>query len=940
MKRTLLSWVSLIGISILSPSVTAQTVADRAPQLSTDDRYEIAKQADQLAGQAMDLVRSGDLLAALPLYKEALQLSRKALGKRHRFTIENMNNYAFVLMFLDRASEAEPILAETVRLSREVFGERNTDTIYAINNYAKVLRDLGQISHAESYYAEVLRLRRNVLGERHPDTVDSLVNYASILRSLGRPREAEPLYAEALRVRRRIFGKKHDATLSSMTNYASVLLRLDRLDEAEPLYREVLRRREKQHGRKHPDTLLSINNYAAVLERLGRDDEAEALFAEIVPLKRQVLGERDLTTLSTLGYHAYVMEKRGRANEAKPIYERVLRLRREILGDTHPSTLNDKKQLVGVLLQTMEAERALPLSRELARATRSRAIGLSQESLQGNAQFDRELRKRQAIERLLADTLWVNIRRDELNFNAFSIEAYSALQIASANSTSNAVKEAAATRFAAGLGLKTLAQERQALVRKWASIESDLVKKQVDARKNRRNRTRLRLQLDALVTRLEEIDRRLASDAPQYSLILNQHFVDLKLAKQILRQDEAVLFLVPTERGTHAMALTKDDIAWNRAPITGEALSIQIHKFRNGLEIEVGDAFLPSFDLEQAYDLYKQLIAPVESVLQRKSRVYVVADGALSRLPLGTLVTSPPLVSADPNDPAVLRATNWLADRYALAQLPSLQSLYYIRKFGDDGNTGNAAGFKGFGDPILEGESRLRSARSATIGSIDATSLIGNLRGNAGVPLMDPAALRKLPKLPGTRSELEQVRKALGAPMESLYLAEKMTEPAIRSADFADTRILHLATHGFTSEESGDAAEPGLVFTPPTQARPENDGYLAASEVVGIDLSAANWVILSACNTAAPSSSASQTGLSGLAHAFFYAGAKSLLVSHWPVFDDIAPILTVDALKRSQAGMPRAEALQAAMKMVRHDPNLDAAHPAVWAPFAIVGEGR
>jgi CHAT domain-containing protein len=82
------------------------------------------------------------------------------------------------------------------------------------------------------------------------------------------------------------------------------------------------------------------------------------------------------------------------------------------------------------------------------------------------------------------------------------------------------------------------------------------------------------------------------------------------------------------------------------------------------------------------------------------------------------------------------------------------------------------------------------------------------------------------------------------------------------------------------------------------------------------------------------------TGLSGLAQAFFYAGAQSLLVSHWPVFDNIAPLLTVEALKRSEAGQSRAESLQAAMRKIRMDPKLVAAHPAVWAPFTLVGEGR
>lgn len=187
---------------------------------------------------------------------------------------------------------------------------------------------------------------------------------------------------------------------------------------------------------------------------------------------------------------------------------------------------------------------------------------------------------------------------------------------------------------------------------------------------------------------------------------------------------------------------------------------------------------------------------------------------------------------------------------------------------------------------------------------------------------------------------LQRSGEVLGERHPALFLGDRMTETAIRSVDFSQTRILHLATHGFTSEEASGLAEPGLVFTPPTTARPEDDGYLAASEIVGIDLSAVQWVILSACNTASPSGQPGETGLSGLAQAFFHAGAQSLLVSHWPVFDEIAPVITVEMLKAAQNGVSRAEALQAAMRSVRLRSELDADHPAVWAPFALVGEGR
>jgi len=138
----------------------------------------------------------------------------------------------------------------------------------------------------------------------------------------------------------------------------------------------------------------------------------------------------------------------------------------------------------------------------------------------------------------------------------------------------------------------------------------------------------------------------------------------------------------------------------------------------------------------------------------------------------------------------------------------------------------------------------------------------------------------------------------------------------------------------------GGAAEPGLVFTPPEVGTDLDDGLLAASEVTTLKLNA-DWVILSACNTAA-GDGGGEPGLSGLARAFFYAGARSLLASHWPVRDNVAAEVTVDAIRRENASggkISRAEALQAAMRQIRMSPgDPSRAHPSAWAPFSLVGD--
>jgi CHAT domain-containing protein len=114
---------------------------------------------------------------------------------------------------------------------------------------------------------------------------------------------------------------------------------------------------------------------------------------------------------------------------------------------------------------------------------------------------------------------------------------------------------------------------------------------------------------------------------------------------------------------------------------------------------------------------------------------------------------------------------------------------------------------------------------------------------------------------------------------------------------------------------------------------------LSASEIAALKLDA-DWVILSACNTAGGEAEGAQA-LSGLARAFFYAGARALLVSHWYVDSNATVTLIKGAFAELKANpkLGRAEALRRSMLALIDKGSAAKAHPAVWAPFVVVGEG-
>ena len=207
--------------------------------------------------------------------------------------------------------------------------------------------------------------------------------------------------------------------------------------------------------------------------------------------------------------------------------------------------------------------------------------------------------------------------------------------------------------------------------------------------------------------------------------------------------------------------------------------------------------------------------------------------------------------------------------------------------------------------------------------------------------MADVDSVRKLPRLPDTADELRALARSLGVEDDTVFLGERATETLVRSEDLSRYRVLAFATHGLVAGELSGVAEPALVFTPPVTGTEADDGLLTASEIATLKLDA-DWVILSACNTAAADGKPGAEGLSGLAKAFFYAGARALLVSHWSVNSEAAVAITTGMLGEmaSDSGIGRAEALRRSMlAMMKTEGKDHFAHPMFWAPFVVVGEG-
>jgi CHAT domain-containing protein len=423
--------------------------------------------------------------------------------------------------------------------------------------------------------------------------------------------------------------------------------------------------------------------------------------------------------------------------------------------------------------------------------------------------------------------------------------------------------------------------------------------------------------------------------------------------------------------------VTKTDVRWVRSDLGTPTLTREVATLRCGLDYDGSwtDAHCPDllkvsytredhdrlgkplpFDLAHAYELYKGLFGEVEDLIKDK-RLLIVPSGPLTQLPFQVLVTEP-AKAALPSSFADYRDVAWLARRNAITILPAVSSLKALRELAKASHASEP--YIGFGDPLLDGDPAKFSddAEAAKLAREiqcdpavhERTAFQVALRGglqsmsqdNRG--FVNTADIRTLAPLPETAVELCDVAQDLDVdPATHVYLGASATETKVKqlslSGVLAKSRIVHFATHAAIAGDLSSTSEPGLILTPPNTADAEDDGYLTADEIAGLKLDA-DWVILSACNTAAAEAKGAEA-LSGLARAFFYAGARSLLVSHWEVASGTTVGLITNAIAtlKDNPNMGRAEALRRSMLSMITNGKSYEAHPAYWAPFVLVGEG-
>jgi CHAT domain-containing protein/tetratricopeptide (TPR) repeat protein len=914
MLRGLRTWLTAIVLGAALASAIA-TVYAQAPPLD---------EARVLNADGERFLSQGKLADAAPVLERALAIREANLGPDDLDLATSLDNLARLREAQGRLDEAGWLFERTLGISEKVLGSTAPATAATQNNLALLYRKQGRYDEAEPLLTRALAAREKALGPEDSSVGVILMSLAAVYQDEERFDQAEPLMKRALAVLEKSHGPDHLDVAAGLNNLGILYRAQGRNEEAEPRLKRALAIVEAARGADHVDVAAELNNLAELYQDEGRYEDAEPLMKRALAIQEKALGPGHPDVATSLNNLAVLYEYQHRYYLAQPLLLRALVIRRGALGPDHPGVAIVYRNLAALDHARGSDDNALEMARRGVEILASRA-DRSDDALLGVA-----YQSPRAKQPLFLELVHLLSTRATADQPALVDEAFQAAQRAGGVETARAVSRMAA-RVAAGGGLLgKLVRQRQDLQNQWRALDAALVAaaslppdKRDSAIEDRQRRD-----LQSIDERLTALGGRLAGEFPRYADFASVGPVSLPEIQSLLRPHEALVMWAVADDESYLFAIRRERALLKRIEMGASELQVAVTLLRRGLEppdVLVSLQDLPEFDTGNAVQLYRRLLAPAEELLTDVQRLIVVPDQALQSLPLGVLLTAPP--TGPVQQLADYKSLPWLANRYAMTVLPAASSLRALRLFA--AKTRASKPFAGFGDPDFDGTGSRRGVRLASL-----------FRGNA----VDIDVLRKLPRIPETADELRALATALHAPPSSLHLGAHASVKEVEHTDLSDVRVIAFATHGLVAHDLPGLAEPALALTPPATPTPEDDGLLTASRIAELKLNA-DWVVLSACNTAASDGSVGAEGLSGLARAFFYAGARSLLVSHWPVDSDAAVRLTTGAFGALAAdpAIDRAEALRRSMRAMISEAGTQPhtqhfSHPMFWAPFVVVGD--
>lgn len=784
--------------------------------------------------------------------------------------------------------------------------------------------------------AKDLRLFRDGPGRNRPNAEQEVAMAAheranllseqiSLLLVSGRIGAAELVALDWIAAARAAQQGRH--LTSALKRYGDVQMAAGRFSRALARFDEVLARQEESElAETSLPGIRARRSRAQALIGLGRWEEAFEAFRAI---EKATKGNRAARAVLRAGNdRALVRAMTGRLVEAERTIDNSLASNRSNFGPDHRNTRLTEGLRALVLARYGRDEAALPLFRRYIDGW-GYALAGADPAQEESALM--QLRHRAILEHYLA----VLSRRNGQD-DAGLAEAFRVADALRAGPVQQAVTAAAARANVSDPALAALLREDQDLGHAAAALYRTIGEGGDDEATSRKDQEET-VDMPAVTSRLREIEARrttlqseLRQRYPDYQQLLRPLPPLPSDVVAALRAGEVLLSITATENAAHVFVVTADGRVQGHVATVGERrLADLVRRLRAALD--VGDTpleRLPPFDIAAAHELYRELLLPLEPLWGGAQHLIVSSGGSLAQIPFGLLLERPELPPPQGRPFDEYASLPWLARRLAVSHVPSASALVALRRLPPLAK--DRQPFVGFGDPDFGGNA------PPTSGSLRS------VRRNADVAVPSASqleAFRTLAPLPDTRDEILALARTLGAAAGSTYLGSTASRVNALSPALGRRAVVAFATHGLQAGELPGLDQPALALSlaKDSTAPP----LLTLGDVLGLRLDA-DWVVLSACNTAGAEGEAAEA-LSGLGRGFFFAGARAILVTHWPVESASARKLVSATFARfaGDRQLARAEALRRAQVELMQDRSgpFSYAHPLFWAPYALIGDG-
>lgn len=773
-------------------------------------------------------------------------------------------------------------------------------TVY--NNMGLCYKSMSQYKESEQHYDKAIAEYTRLDLTKAEAYLTVLSNKADLYRGLGRFYEASLLLNTCLTERKERFGEDSKNYANATVNLGLVYYDAGYLKESLKLFLKADTIYKKTIGEKHQAYGNNLNNLSLCYQDLKDYKKAEDYKTRALQIIEQSVGKDHyryasfLVSTCQLYYHSQNIAK------AESNLKEAMQLVEKNFGKKHDLYAHAQLLLAEVYAKQQQFEKALPLYnssvKHYSKQLNDYFYAMSEEY---QAAFLTGLLP--SFQSYVSFLVQYRLHQPSADISdALKLATRHQLQIKSllASNSSSLLKKVKA---------KSTDRELQNLYQDWLLLKNELI--------NNYKSTQAVFDDSELQLKANDVERKIKQKIPAFE---PSSFLDADSIRACLKPEEAAIELVETSESIN----DSTSLTYYAAIVIRKDKAIpELIIYKNGNDMEkvhFSNYYQRITNQEKDSSSYAYFFKPLESALTGIKKIYLSAEGVFHKINLLGLLNP--------------TSNTYVWEQYEIYKTATLASITKAKKTNKE-----LASAALFGYPDYEYDFKKKLNTSAK--QIQAVATRYGLSG--------------LAKLPGTKTEVEEIDKILRLKNYKVnsYLNERASEQNLRKVQ--SPGILHIATHGYFLKdiENDDKLilgfensrikdnrllRSGLILAgvgPATSDTlnhdSENDGVVTAAEASLLNLTETDLAVLSACQTGLGENMGSE-GVAGLQRSFSIAGVKQLIMSLWPV-DDAATQLLMSAFYRNYAQSGSAEiALRAAQKTVKEK----YPHPYYWAAFELL----